>query len=419
MSDFFAAAGVTAVLKWIMNEALATSGLGSVCSGATVTAMPPDRLPIGDSEVSQINLFMYHVSPNLGWRNTDMPVRDAQGQRLTNQPLAINLHYLLSAYGKSEFDSEILLAWGMQFLHETPVLTRSIVQSALDAMGSALNPTTEVKAISATTLARQAELVKITPESLSTEDIYKLWTAFQARYRPTTAYQATVVLIEGTQSVRSNLPVLSRNVLVEASQRPQIDDIRPAVIATGEELSIRGNYFIGENPADTSVVFDGATPLTPDLVQSDLIRVTVPPSVNAGARMVTITRAARFGSPGDPHIGSSSSAATVMVVPAISSSPASVTVGTNLTLTVAPPIARTQQVSIIIGDQSIALDARPASAPPSSATLVVPIPATFAHTTPPTNVALRVRVDEAESRLIINTSVNPPVYSPQIQVAGP
>ena len=38
-------------------------------------------------------------------------------------------------------------------------------------------------------LADQVELMKIWPQTLTTEEISRLWTAFQAKYRPTAAYQ--------------------------------------------------------------------------------------------------------------------------------------------------------------------------------------------------------------------------------------
>jgi hypothetical protein len=56
------------------------------------------------------------------------PSRNGEGQRLTNHPLALNLHYLVTAYGKDELNGEILLGRTMQILHETPVPTRQAVR---------------------------------------------------------------------------------------------------------------------------------------------------------------------------------------------------------------------------------------------------------------------------------------------------
>jgi hypothetical protein len=221
MSSALAIAGVTAVLRDLLNDGLinndATGILGSTVS---VTAGPPDRvIPAnGGTESSRLNLFMYHVTPNSGWRNERFPTLDASGnQRLSNAPLALNLHYLLSAHGSEDLHGEILLGYAMQLLHEMPILSRKAIRKALDPSppigGTALPPA--LKALADSGLENQIELIKITPEYLNTEEMSKLWTATQSHLRPTAAYMASVVLIESTQSVRSSLPVLSRGPVVK------------------------------------------------------------------------------------------------------------------------------------------------------------------------------------------------------------
>ncbi|CAH1388051.1 DUF4255 domain-containing protein [Candidatus Nitrotoga sp. M5] len=221
MSSALAIAGVTAVLRDLLNDGLinhdATSVLGATVS---VSAGPPDRVIPANSgtESSQLNLFMYHVTPNTGWRNESFPTLDATGsQRLSNAPLALNLHYLLSAHGSEDLHGEILLGYAMQLLHEMPILSRKAIRKALDPSppiaGTALPAA--LKALADSGLEKQIELIKITPEYLNTEELSKLWTSTQSHLRPTAAYMASVVLIESTQSVRSAPPVLTRGPVVK------------------------------------------------------------------------------------------------------------------------------------------------------------------------------------------------------------
>src|SRR5260370_28905673 len=102
---------------------------------------------------------------------------------LFRSPLALNLHYLVTAYGKSELDPEILLAWAMQMFQENPILTRQTIQTLLAAMAADLSATPEMLAVAKTTLAHQVELIKLAPESLSNEEISKLSMAFNTHYR--------------------------------------------------------------------------------------------------------------------------------------------------------------------------------------------------------------------------------------------
>ena len=101
-------------------------------AGVTVSALPPDVIPLeGIDAVPRLNLFLHQATPNLAWRNALMPTHDGAGRRTTNPPLALDLHYLLTAYGIEELQAEVLLGYGLLMLHETPVLTREAIRTAL------------------------------------------------------------------------------------------------------------------------------------------------------------------------------------------------------------------------------------------------------------------------------------------------
>src|SRR6266404_9156228 len=110
MSNALAIASVTAVLKDLLNNGLIDHDITSAVGNVTVSALSPDRIDTTSlNQQSQLNLFLYQVTPNAGWRNVGLPSRNANGDRTSNQPLALNLHYLLTAYGALEYHSEILL----------------------------------------------------------------------------------------------------------------------------------------------------------------------------------------------------------------------------------------------------------------------------------------------------------------------
>ena len=134
MSSPLAIAAVTAALKDLLNDGLLNHQDLSSIGSFSVTALPPDRVTTGQNEPNQLNLFLYQVTPNLGWRNADLPSRNTQGARLSNTPLAIDLHYLLTAYGSQDLKAEVLLGYAMHLLHETPVLTREQLRIVLGAL---------------------------------------------------------------------------------------------------------------------------------------------------------------------------------------------------------------------------------------------------------------------------------------------
>ena len=220
MSNALALAGVTAVLRDLLNDGIVNKNVaGVVGQTVTVTTLPPDRVAAEDgTEATQLNVFLRQVTPNLGWRNEGLPSRDAAGRtRLSNPPLALDLHYLITAYGAADLHAEIVLGYAMQLLHENPVLTRDAIRVALQRPpdDEATLPSA-LRALAGSGLQDQVEQLRITPEFLNTEELSKFWTAAQARYRSSAAYQVSVVLIQATDPTRSPLPVLARQVFVRA-----------------------------------------------------------------------------------------------------------------------------------------------------------------------------------------------------------
>lgn len=270
MSGSLAIAGITASLRDLLNNGLIDNDL-SIPANVTVSALPPDHIGTGTGqEHDQINVFLYQVTPNSGWRNADLPSRASDGnQRLSNPPLALDLHYLVTAYGAKDMNAEILLGYAMQILHENPGLSREQLRIALQD-SKTINGV-EIPGVfgnlSAVDLADQVEAIKITPMFLTTEELSKLWTSMQARYRPSMAYLVSVVLIQATKPVKSVLPVLrrgpeDRGAFVLASPSPMLISVRPALSSAlpamrlGDELSITG-VNLG-SPTDLSIVLENS-----------------------------------------------------------------------------------------------------------------------------------------------------------------
>lgn len=412
MSDYLAVGGVSAVLCSLLSTALASGGPTTILGPTPgITAVSPDLITTGQNEQPRLNLFMYYVSLNPAMRNLDLPSSSAQGTRLSNPPLALDLHYLVTAYGSTQFDPEILLAWALSVFHETPVVASQTIQAALDALTQQQQPTTGASLISHSTLAEQVEHIRITPEVLTAQEIWQLWTAFQAAYRPTTALQVSVVVIQDTQPFTSNLPVRHRTVTALPMQTPVITSLSPLMILAGQLLTIAGSNFLGTSPADTVVSFDSGAGVPADTVRGNLLQVTLPTTLAAGTRTVRVQRMVTFPRSTAPHQGFSSGPAPFQLIPVIQAPVPQATPGSPLTLTLTPPVGRTQQATLYIGDTAIPIDERPVTGPASSATISFPIPVGFPAGTYP----VRVEIDGAQSTL---TATAGGQFTPQVQV-GP
>lgn len=197
MSSALALASVTAILKGLLENGLAERGVSGLVGGdATVSTLPPDRITLGTEERPQLNLFLYQIAPNTGFRGMGLerPTVSQNGV----PPLALDLYYLLTGYGAEEYQSEIVLGHGVQLLHERPFLAREELRAALKAASSTEAGRVAAPALAAlagSDLPEQVEQVKITPEYLTIEEQSRLWSSLQAKYRPSAAYKVSLVLL--------------------------------------------------------------------------------------------------------------------------------------------------------------------------------------------------------------------------------
>jgi hypothetical protein len=149
--------------------------------GTKVTTRPPDKAR-ADWTGNQVNLFLYQILPNAACRN--MPPRQGKPGGEGRPPLALNLYYLMSAYGENEDDpdplSHRLLGLAMGFFHDHAVLSPLAIREALVG----------------TDLHEQGERASVTFQPLSLEEMSRLWNTFQTPYRISVAYEVSVVLID-------------------------------------------------------------------------------------------------------------------------------------------------------------------------------------------------------------------------------
>jgi hypothetical protein len=426
MSSALAIAAVTAALKDLLNEGLLNHDLSPVGS-FSVTSLPPDRVSTSPNEPNQLNIFLYQVTPNLGWRNAGLPSRDATGVRLTNAPLALDLHYLLTAYGAEDLNAEILLGYAMQLLHETPVLTRAQLRTVLGGVSpvaGAILPG-PFGSLSAIDLADQVELIKITPVFLSTEDLSKMWTAMQARYRPTMAYMASVVLIEPSNGGRVAPPVLRRGKDDRGSDatasafptltsvRPKISELLPAM-RLGDDLLIKGSRL--NDPGPVEVVLENT--------KAGIRRQLAPVSVDSAREMIAHVP----GLAEDPEainqwaIGlysvsllvsrpnlpaSTSNALPIVLSPSITIDPKDAQPGDIvLTVTCTPRILPEQEphVRLIFGSRTIAPDSITTPNVPESPDMLEPTTLVFTiPNVPEGEYLVRLRVEGIDSLPVIIT----------------
>jgi hypothetical protein len=392
MSNALAVAATTATLRNLLLTQLPL--LDGDLSDIEVTTQPPDLARKGISK-AQLNVFLYQTVLNGGWRNLDLPrqVRPGEGGA---PPLALNLHYLITAYGRGETDNDAIshrvLGGAMSTLHDHAVLMPSEIGLALPGND----------------LGEQFERVKVTPLVMGVEEMSKLWMMFQTQYRISAAYEVTVLLIDSRAAVIAPLPVLTRGPadqgpVARTGPAPTLNELRyshsqPAA-RLGESVTITGDQLTAVDAVarftssrlPTPVELAPVTGPRAELTVSLLSQTEDPAALSRWAPgYYTVALAVRAS--GSPALISNE--LVFALAPRITVTPRAAAPGAvNLTVTCSPRIVARQRALLLFGDRQ----AEPASiSTPADdtqpTTLTFTLPAVEAGT-----YLVRLRVDGVDS----------------------
>ncbi|MFH7334106.1 Pvc16 family protein [Streptomyces sp. KHY 26] len=163
----------------------------------------PRKPPAEPPTDPTISVFLYQVAPDPSRRNDDLPTRAPDGTLVRRASTALDLNYVISAYGdETELVGQRLLGSVVRTLHEIPVLPRDVIRLA-----------GEKPYLAGSDLAETAQRVRFTPNVMDVDETSKLWgMLYQTPYALSVAYQASLVLIDGLETPTPAKPV----------ERPQV-----------------------------------------------------------------------------------------------------------------------------------------------------------------------------------------------------
>lgn len=312
MSNFLAIATVSAVLQRLL-----TPVARAAVTGAEVWV---DRSDV-KRQKDGINIYFYRHAIDSVSRNEDLPARRGDGTLANRPKVAASLHYLLTFHGKDDaLVPQRLLGATLAALHTRPLITAALIEAVTD---ESQQPSGAHRYLAFNDLLEADELVRVSPDPMSLDELSKLWSVFfQSPYQLSATYVASAVLLEETLETPLPAPPVTRPQLtVRAMLKPTILSARNAAdprapLLAGSVLRIEGSGLRGDRtrvrvgPAE---IAPDASRLTASTVEVDVTAA----SLRAGLQPVTVAHRWLVGDPAQPRGGETSNAVGILVAPTI------------------------------------------------------------------------------------------------------
>ncbi|WP_405578180.1 DUF4255 domain-containing protein [Streptomyces sp. NBC_01092] len=228
MSNALAIAHVTQALALLL-----ASNVGPEFDEAV--KVEPHKPPTEPPDHPTLNVFLYQVTPNTSMRNNDLPTRASDGTLVKRPAAALDLHFLISAYGdETTLVGQRLIGSVVRTLHEIPVLPKDVIEE-----------TGALPHLADSDLAEATQRVRFTPTVMDIDETSKLWGMLhQTPYALSVVYQATLILIDGREKPVPGKPVERPEVRVlpfgapgapvpPGAEMPSTDGDSAAVETTG------------------------------------------------------------------------------------------------------------------------------------------------------------------------------------------
>jgi hypothetical protein len=234
-----------------------------------VTILAPDE---GGGN-RRINLFLYQVQENPGFKNMDWQLKPGTPNVLIPPPLSLNLFYLMTPYAQNDPQTgnaiaHAILGEAMRVFYENSIVPQEYLADGLED-------------------AR--EQVQIIQNSLDMEELARVWSTFTQPFRLSILYQVTVVQIDALPASDRPMPTRVRQIGVPDVRAPfsppVVDSITPLSGAGGSSILFRGQNLVGWR---ASVRIMQTTILNAQKLTQDQFAVTIPDDLPPGFQEIRV-----------------------------------------------------------------------------------------------------------------------------------
>lgn len=185
MGDFTVIGIVGEILKELLRANLSDTFSGSFTSLDSVTLISPKEL---EGEASdRLSIFLYQIVENAYMKN--QPMERIDSGQLRYPSLSLNLYYLLTPYAGEEtgaisgWDIHTILGRAMQILADHASLEGPALRDILGQINQG-------------DYFDKIEQIRVILNSLSLDDLTKIWNSLDTSLRLSVCYEVRVIMIE-------------------------------------------------------------------------------------------------------------------------------------------------------------------------------------------------------------------------------
>ncbi len=222
MNDPRLIATATATLRQLLMRGIGERD--AALAQVDVTTVPPDKVN-ANIDRPTLNIYLCHAVIDQAARAAALPTTGGEN---ASAPVALDLHYLLTSYGRVDVNEGDLthrvLGATISVLHDHPVITAAQLDASIPLPKG----------------LPHAQQLRITPLALSITELSSLWSMFHSQYRLSVMYVVTVVLTASETTDREIAPADERTD-VPISRR--LEEFAPRIDAraTWDDLAINSS----------------------------------------------------------------------------------------------------------------------------------------------------------------------------------
>ena len=185
---FATCASICNVLRQARSADLYGSDIENVDCNVFTTSDFDSNIPLR----GEVALFLYRVDVNAVQRTLPpKPRRDGLRER---RHLALDLHFLLIPRAREATLQQLILGWMMRVIEDNASIPANILNSSQEGTFS------------------PEEHVEISPGSLTTEEVLRIWDQLPGDFNICVPYDARVLRIESPATDLEGAPVLARDL---------------------------------------------------------------------------------------------------------------------------------------------------------------------------------------------------------------